>query len=72
MSGTVVVPVQAMHALQFLAVVLESLHVTVSAYTEESTEGIVVVDLFYSSVLLHHHAVIVEVVLQVVVIDRDC
>ena len=33
-----------MHTLQFLAVVLESLHVTVSAFTEESTEGIDVMD----------------------------
>ena len=69
MTGTVVVPVKAVHALQFLAVVLESLHVTVGALTEESIEGIVMVDLFYSSVLLDHHAVIAEVVLQVAVID---
>ena len=72
MAGTVVIPVKAVHALQFLAVVLETLYVTVGALAEEGTKGIVVVDLLYSSVLLHLHAVIAEVVLQVVVIDRDC
>ena len=70
MTGTVVVPVKAVHTLQFLAVVLETLYVTVGALTEEPAEGIVVVDLLNSAVLLDDSTVISEVVLQVVMVCR--
>ncbi len=59
-----------MHALQLLAVVLESLYVTFGALTEEPTEGIVMVDLLNSAVLPDYHTVIAEVVLQVIMVCR--
>ena len=69
LAGSVVVHVQAVHHVQFLAVVLEALGVGVDAFAEEQAEGIVMVHLLHRARLVDHHAVVALMVLQVVVVN---
>ena len=60
-----VVPVQTKVAVQFLAVVLEALHVAVCALCEQRTVGIVVIGLHNAVILRDDHSVVSLMVLQV-------
>ena len=74
MTCAVVIPVEAVHAVQFLAEVLVAGYVAARALGEEGSVGIVVIDLLdVEGVILqlHQHAVAAEVVLEVDVIDGD-
>ena len=55
MPCAVVIPVETVHAVEFLAVVLVWLHVAVGALGKESTVGIVVVDLLDCRVFIDHY-----------------
>ena len=62
----IVVPVQSFLRVQFLAVILVRLYTR--RVGEDTSEGIIMVHLLYSSVLVDDHAVISLMVLQVVVV----
>lgn len=70
MAGAVVVPVQAVHHVEFLAVVLVGLGAGIGALTEEIAEGEVMVYLLNGARGVHHHAVVALMILQIVVIYR--
>lgn len=69
-AGAVVVPVQAVHHVELLAVVLVGLGAGVGALTVKVAEGEVVVHLLDGTRGVHHHAVVALVILQVVMIYR--
>ncbi len=68
LACAVVIQVESVHAVQFLAVVLVRLQTAVRALVgEEATEGIVVRDLLHRPALVHHGTVVAQVVLRIVV-----
>ena len=70
MAGAVVVPVEAVHHVELLTVVLVGLGAGVGAFAEEIAEGEVMVHLLDGARGVHHHAVVALMVLQIVMIYR--
>lgn len=68
MAGTVVVPVQAVHHVELLAIVLVGLGAGVGAFAVEVAEGEVMVHLLDGARCVQHHTVVALVILQVIVI----
>ena len=68
MAGTVVVPVQAVHHVELLAVILVGLYTAVGALTVEVTIREVMVHLLDGARCVYHHTVVALVILQVIVI----
>ena len=68
----VIIPVQPMHAVQFLAAVLVALNFIVCAFTEETAKGIVMVHLLNSATTVAYHTIIALVVLNIEVILGRC
>ena len=65
-TGTVVVEVEAVAAVQLLAVVLIRLNRTARAHAHQTTERIVVVHLLHLPLLVCHHTHAAEVVSQII------
>ena len=59
----IVIPVEAEHAVQLLAVVLIPLHITARRLCHQAAVGIVVVLLLHLSAGVGHHAVVAQMVL---------
>jgi hypothetical protein len=58
-------PVEPVHAVELLVVVLEALGIAVSAFTEEPAEGIVMVHLFFNALSVGHYTVVAKMILQI-------
>ena len=67
-AGTVVVPVEAMHHVELLAVVFVGLGAGIGAFAMQVAEGEVAVHLLDGARGVHHHAVVALVVFQIVMI----
>ena len=69
-AGAVVIPVQAVHLVKLLAVVLVTLRAAVCALPEEVAEGVVVVHLLDGARAVDHHAVVALVVAEIGMVGR--
>ena len=71
-TGAVVIPIDSMGTIEFLAVVPESLDCIPCALTKQSAEGIVVVYLLCRARRTHYHTVVAQMVFEVVVVIGRC
>ena len=70
MAGTVIVPVQTVHAVKLLAVVLVPLGGSdILTFAHQPAEGIVVAHLLNRSVLVHYQPVVTQMVPHIEVVD---
>lgn len=69
-AGAIVVPVQAVHLVKLLVVVLVALGASVGALAEEVAEGIIMVHLFYRTRIIDHNAVVALVVAEIGMVGR--
>ena len=70
-AGTVVVPVQAMHAVKLLTVILEGLEaLVITGVSPWTSIGIIIVCLFHSSAAVHHHMIVALIVTRDIVMKR--
>ena len=61
-AGTIVMPVKAVHAVEFLAIVEMLLDIPVGAFRQQTAKGIVVVRLLRTPGGIGHHAVAAQMV----------
>ena len=65
---TIIIPIQSVHTIKFLAVVLVRLRASACTLTHQFTKGIVMIHLLHLSMLIYHYTIVSKVILQIVMV----